>query len=93
MIGSPKFSGSDHEEGIERPYFVEGIKLWGDYYKAQYNKESLGYNGYNWHMAHYWEPIAIQHFKITATDQEGYSDSPVYQNPYWSLRPDTPAEK
>ena len=72
---------------------MEGIKLWGDYYKAQYNKESLGYNGYNWHMAHYLEPIAIQHFKITATDQEGYSDSPVYQNPYWSLRPDTPAEK
>lgn len=116
------------DQMMQTPYFVEGIKVWGDYYKAQYekagqenpdyvlqyegensnvsspalskylrvyqyNKESLGYNGYNWHMAHYLEPIAIQHFKITATDQEGYSDSPVYQNPYWSLRPDTPAEK
>lgn len=112
----------------DTPYFVEGIKVWGDYYKAlyeaagaenkdyqlkyegddanvsspalskylrvyQYNKESLGYNGYTWHMAHYLDPIAIQHFKITSSDPEGYSDSPVYQNPYWSLRPDTPAEK
>lgn len=110
------------------PYFVEGIKLWGDYYRElyrkageesedyklkydcddsnvssptlsdylrvyQYNKDNMGYNGYTWHMAHYLDPIAIQHFKITATDQEGYSDSPVYQNPYWPLRPDTPAEK
>lgn len=112
----------------DTPYFVEGIKVWSDYYKAlyeaagaenkdyqlkyegddanvsspalskylrvyQYNKESLGYNGYTWHMAHYLDPIAIQHFKITSSDPEGYSDSPVYQNPYWSLRPDTPAEK
>lgn len=112
----------------DTPYFVEGIKVWGDYYKAlyeaagaenkdyqlkyegddanvsspalskylrvyQYNKESLGYNGYTWHMAHYLDPIAIQHFKITSSDPEGYSDSTVYQNPYWSLRPDTPAEK
>ncbi|MDE5678697.1 RagB/SusD family nutrient uptake outer membrane protein [Phocaeicola sp.] len=113
---------------MDAPYFVEGIKVWGDYYKAlyeqagmenkdyqlvyegsdanvsspalspylrvyQYNKEGLGYNGYTWHMGHYLDPIAIQHFKITATDQEGYSDSPLYQNPYWGLRPDTPAEK
>lgn len=110
------------------PYFVEGIKVWGDYYKDlykkageensdyklvyegenanvsspalskylrvyQYNKDNKGYNGYTWHLAHYLDPIAIQHFKITATDQESYSDSPIYQNPYWTLRPDTPAEK
>lgn len=59
----------------------------------QYNKDNKGYNGYTWHLAHYLDPIAIQHFKITATDQESYSDSPIYQNPYWTLRPDTPAEK
>lgn len=113
---------------METPYFVEGIKVWGDYYKEfyrkageenkdyllkyegedanvsspelskylrvyQYNKESLGYNGYTWHMGHYLDPIAIQHFKITANDQESYSDSPVYQNPYWPVKADVPALK
>ncbi|WP_455673887.1 RagB/SusD family nutrient uptake outer membrane protein [Phocaeicola sp.] len=53
--------------------------------------KTLAYEGYTWHLAHYLEPIAIQHFKITATDQEGYSDSPIYQNPYWPVRPDMPA--
>lgn len=113
---------------MSNPYFIEGIKLWGDYYTKyyqdaakensdyelkydceganvsspslskylrvyQYNKDNMGYNGYTWHMAHYLEPIAIQHFKITSEDQETYTDSPIYQNPYWGLRANTPAEK
>lgn len=45
--------------------------------------KTLAYNGYNWHLAHYLSPIAIQHFLITSSNPD-YSDSPIYQNPYWS---------
>lgn len=54
---------------------------------------TLAYNGYIWHLAHYLDPIAIQHFKITSAGAEGYKDSPIYQNPYWPVVADTPAEK
>ncbi|MCA5006276.1 RagB/SusD family nutrient uptake outer membrane protein [Sphingobacterium bovistauri] len=41
------------------------------------------YNGYRWHMAHYLDPIAIQHFLITGGGD--INISPLYQNPSWSL--------
>ena len=44
---------------------------------------SLVYDGYRWAMAHYLQPIAIQHFLITATDGKTISTSPIYQNPGW----------
>ncbi len=42
----------------------------------------LVYEGYKWHMAHYLKPIAIQHFLITAQNND-VSTSPIYQNPGW----------
>lgn len=57
-------------------------------------KNNRAYEGYGWHMAHYLNPIAIQHFMITSTtDNENYSDSPIYQNPYWPVKANQPAEK
>ncbi|GAF02839.1 RagB/SusD family nutrient uptake outer membrane protein [Saccharicrinis fermentans] len=41
------------------------------------------YNGLNFTEAHYLEPIAVQHFLITANDGETISTSPIYQNPGW----------
>ncbi|MBZ4188876.1 RagB/SusD family nutrient uptake outer membrane protein [Niabella beijingensis] len=41
------------------------------------------YNGYRWNMAHYLEPIAIQHFLITGNGDA--ARSPLYQNPGWPL--------
>lgn len=41
------------------------------------------YNGYRWNMAHYLEPIAIQHFLITGNGDA--AQSPLYQNPGWPL--------
>lgn len=41
------------------------------------------YNGYRWNMAHYLQPIAIQHFLITGGSD--VSASPLYQNPGWPL--------
>ncbi len=42
----------------------------------------LAYNGYRWTMAHYLYPIAIQHFLITAENND-VATSPIYQNPGW----------
>jgi len=46
---------------------------------------SDGYNGAKWHMAHYLNPIAAQHFIISATNND-LSTSPIYQNPGWPLQ-------
>lgn len=57
-------------------------------------KNNRAYEGYGWHMAHYLSPIAMQHFMITSTeDPENYSDSPIYQNPYWPVKANYPAEQ
>lgn len=42
------------------------------------------YDGYRWNMAHYLDPIAIQHFLITGAGD--ISASPLYQNPGWPLQ-------
>ncbi|SFU64282.1 Starch-binding associating with outer membrane [Pustulibacterium marinum] len=53
-------------------------------YLRPYEKtgNELVYNGYRWNMAHYLEPIAIQHFLITS-EGNNVDSSPIYQNPNW----------
>lgn len=53
-------------------------------YLLPYEKtmESLVYDGYRWHMAHYLSPIAISHFLITSEGND-IESSPLYQNPGW----------
>ncbi len=41
------------------------------------------YDGYRWNMAHYLDPIAVQHFLITGNGN--VSQSTLYQNPGWPL--------
>lgn len=45
---------------------------------------SLVLEGYQWAMAHYLSPIAIQNFMNTTENNE-ISQSPIYQNPGWPL--------
>lgn len=40
------------------------------------------FNGYKWLMAHYLQPIALQHFLITSQKND-VQTSPIYQNPGW----------
>lgn len=69
--GNSKATVSDPSESdYLRPYRITG--------------KELVYDGYRWVMAHYWSPIAIKHFLLTS-DNEDYSDSPIYQNPGWPL--------
>lgn len=57
-------------------------------------EDNRAYNGYTWHLAHYLDPIAIEHFMITSGNKaEPYSDSPIYQNPYWGVKASVPAIK
>ncbi|MGL4520685.1 MAG: RagB/SusD family nutrient uptake outer membrane protein [Phocaeicola sp.] len=49
------------------------------------------FNGYNWSTANYLEPIAYQHFLITATGGD-ISTSTIYQNPQWPIEPNAPAQ-
>jgi hypothetical protein len=55
-------------------------------YLRPYQKtgKELVYNGYKWAMAHYLEPIALQHFLITSIGKD-VSQSPIYQNPGWPI--------
>lgn len=39
------------------------------------------YDGYRWMMAHYLDPVAVQHFLITGNGS--IDASPLYQNPGW----------
>lgn len=48
------------------------------------------YEGYRWKMAHYLEPIAVQHFLITGSGSA--ENSTLYQNPGWPLQAGQGAE-
>jgi hypothetical protein len=51
--------------------------------------DELVYDGYRWHMAHYLNPIAYEHFLITSEDND-VSTSPIYQNPGWPTAANMP---
>lgn len=54
---------------------------------------NLAKDGLIWRMAHYLQPIPLRQFLLTATDHASMELSPLYQNPYWTLEPDQPAEQ
>lgn len=59
----------------------------------QKNTKQIGYDGFHWHMAHYLNPLPVNQFLVTAPDGQTIEDSPLYQNPYWPVTADMPAEK
>ncbi|MBD8982156.1 MAG: RagB/SusD family nutrient uptake outer membrane protein [Bacteroides cellulosilyticus] len=58
----------------------------------RYSKQA-GYNGVIWKMAHYLQPIAVKHFQVSAANGADVTTSPIYQNPYWPVVADQPAER
>ena len=44
--------------------------------------------GYSWCEAHYLNPIAITHFRITTSNPNDLNTSIIYQNPGWPLQAD-----
>ncbi len=51
----------------------------------------MAQGGLKWKMAHYWDPIPISVFKNTSNQTQGFTDSPVYQNPGWGMTAGEPA--
>ncbi|MCD7936856.1 MAG: RagB/SusD family nutrient uptake outer membrane protein [Tannerellaceae bacterium] len=47
--------------------------------------------GLKWKMGHYLNPVAASHFMASSEQTEGFTDSPIYQNPYWSKSSAQPA--
>jgi starch-binding outer membrane protein, SusD/RagB family len=52
-------------------------------YRVNLSASNLAKEGYKWTPAHYLEPIAIQHFQITAGNPADLGTSVLYQNPGW----------
>lgn len=50
-------------------------------------------DGMTWKMAHYLMPIAQNHFLESSPTGSDPENSPIYQNPYWSIVPQTSAER
>lgn len=50
-------------------------------------------DGYTWSMAHYLQPLPIKQFQLTSSDHTSVELSPLYQNPYWPIEPNLPAEQ
>lgn len=74
----------DPDSNVSSPQLSDYLRPYEIY------QSNRAYTGYGWYMAHYLEPIAMQHFM--ATSSEG-TESPIYQNPYWSELANTSAEK
>lgn len=75
------------QEGEENPN-VSSYKNSGKYlcpYRIVSKNNSIYDAGYNWCEAHYLTPIAIKHFRITASNPGDLSTSIIYQNPGWPL--------
>lgn len=49
--------------------------------------------GVTWKMGHYLTPVGIDEFRKTSYQSAEYTDSPLYQNPYWTMNPNTIAIK
>lgn len=61
-------------------------------YCAPYHilSNNRAYEGYRWRMAHYLDPIAVQHFLITGGGSA--DNSTLYQNPGWPIQAGQGAE-
>lgn len=59
----------------------------------QKNANQICYDGYIWHLAHYLNPIPVNQFLVTSVDGQSIETSPLYQNPYWLVVADMPAEQ
>lgn len=56
-------------------------------------KSNQLYKGMTWSMAQYLNPLPLRQFMLTAPDHITKSESPLYQNPYWPMKPDMAAEQ
>ncbi|MBN1186621.1 MAG: RagB/SusD family nutrient uptake outer membrane protein [Bacteroidales bacterium] len=79
------YAAGDLKYGIGDASNVSDPTL-SDYLRPyEINPNFVAYDGFRWNMAHYLNPIAVQHFLITADNVGSVSSSPIYQNPGWPI--------
>lgn len=76
------------EANVTSPSESDYIRVWE--IRKQNNPISTQ-NGVKWKKGHYLSPVGIDEFRKTSYQNEGYTDSPVYQNPYWTMEPNSTA--
>lgn len=54
-------------------------------YRINLTSSNFVKDGYSWANAHYLEPIAVEHFIITAAPGADLNTSVIYQNPGWPI--------
>lgn len=62
-------------------------------YEKNMTSTNLYKDGFTWRMAHYLDPLPIDEFLLTAPDHASVEQSQLYQNPYWPLEANQPAEQ
>ncbi len=62
-------------------------------YEKNMSIDNLYRDGFQWAKAHYLQPMPVKQMMLTAPDYSSVELSPLYQNPYWPIRPDMPAEE
>ncbi|NDV80500.1 RagB/SusD family nutrient uptake outer membrane protein [Bacteroides sp. 51] len=87
------FSATDYDGSssakVSSPTLSEYLRP----YEKNMTTGNLFRNGYTWSMAQYLEPLPVKQFLLTAPDYISVDQSPLYQNPYWPIVADEPAEK
>ena len=92
-------SGTRTVRPVDYQSYFAGVvspKSSGDYirpYEIKPTDPVAQQGGLKWKMAHYLNPIAIDHLLIASPDGKNASASSIYQNPYWTTTPNTPAEQ
>lgn len=82
------YDGSD-KASVSSPQLSEYLRV----YEKNMTSGNLFRDGFTWKLAQYLEPMPIKQFQLTSSDHASVDKSPLYQNPYWPVTPDMPAEK
>lgn len=62
-------------------------------YEKNMSAGNMFKDGFRWSMAQYLQPLPLKQFLLTSPDYSTMELSPLYQNPYWPMTADQPAEK
>ena len=93
MTAHYNFSEADYDGTSTAKVSAPGLSNYLRIYQKNMTDNNKFKDGYTWHLAHYLQPMPIKQLMLTAPDYTTVSESSLYQNPYWPLETDKPAEK
>lgn len=87
-FGTSDYNGSSSAK-VSSPQLSEYLRP----YERNMTSGNLYKDGYTWSLAHYLNPLPLDDLLLTSSDHTSIEMSPLYQNPYWPIIADQPAEK